>query len=127
MSKASSISLLDDEVEGLSAALLYLGKDPNSTDPADLAAAEAALLAVRPYIRYFHSSKYINDLANGDSCVAFASANSAATPLLDESIRNDPGIYPPAEVMAKLHAPLMLPPKVQRLRVRTWTRVKSGR
>ena len=64
------VSLLDDEVEGFSAALLYLGKDPNSTSPDDLAAAEAALLAIRPYIRYFHSSQYINDLANGDSCVA---------------------------------------------------------
>ena len=42
-------------------------------------------------------------------------------------MRNDPGIYPPAEVMAKLQSPRTLPRKVQRLRVRTWTRVKSGR
>ena len=27
--------------------------------------------AIRPYIRKFHSSEYINDLANGDICVAW--------------------------------------------------------
>ncbi|MGB5564559.1 MAG: polyamine ABC transporter substrate-binding protein [Sedimenticolaceae bacterium] len=64
------ISLLDDPTEVFSAALVYLGKDPNSTAPADLEAATALLQKVRPYIRYFHSSQYINDLANGDLCVA---------------------------------------------------------
>ena len=43
---------------------------PNSTAKADLDAATALLESVRPYIRYFHSSQYINDLANGDLCVA---------------------------------------------------------
>ena len=38
--------------------------------PADLDKAEAAMLAVRPHIRKFHSSEYINALANGDICVA---------------------------------------------------------
>src|SRR5690606_39724502 len=32
--------------------------------------AEEKLMAVRPYVTYFHSSKYIGDLANGDICVA---------------------------------------------------------
>ncbi|MGC1954281.1 MAG: polyamine ABC transporter substrate-binding protein [Gammaproteobacteria bacterium] len=64
------ISLLDDPTEVFSAALIYLGKDPNSTDPVDLEAATALLQKVRPYIRYFHSSQYINDLANGDLCLA---------------------------------------------------------
>ena len=64
------ISLLDDPTEVFSAALIYLGKDPNSTAKADLDAALAMLQKVRPYIRYFHSSQYINDLANGDTCVA---------------------------------------------------------
>jgi putrescine transport system substrate-binding protein len=31
----------------------------------------AVLQAIRPYIRKFHSSEYINDLANGDLCVAW--------------------------------------------------------
>ena len=64
------ISLIDDPTEVFSAALVYLGKDPNSTAKADLDAATALLESVRPYIRYFHSSQYINDLANGDLCVA---------------------------------------------------------
>ena len=54
----------------LPAVLNYMGLDPNSQDPKDYAKAEAKLLAVRPYVTYFHSSKYISDLANGDICVA---------------------------------------------------------
>ena len=64
------ISLLDDPTEVFSAALVYLGKDPNSLDKADLDAAAALIKAVHPHIRYFHSSQYISDLANGDLCVA---------------------------------------------------------
>ena len=50
--------------------LLYLGKDPNSQSPEDLQAAEKVLMAIRPYIRYVHSSRYIDDLANGEICLA---------------------------------------------------------
>lgn len=64
------ISLLDDPTEVFIAALIYLGKDPNSAAKADLEAASALLKEIRPFIRYFHSSQYINDLANGDLCVA---------------------------------------------------------
>jgi len=193
------ISLLDDPTEVFSAALVYLGKDPNSTDQADLEAATALLQKVRPYIRYFHSSQYINDLANGDLCVAhgysgdilqardraveannnvevvltipregavvfidvmaipadaghpenahrlidflmdpaviakitnyvgYANAIPASLPLLDEEVRNDPGIFPPPEVVARLVAPAELDPAAQRARTRAWTRVKAGR
>jgi putrescine transport system substrate-binding protein len=64
------ISLLDDPTEVFSAALAYLGKDPNSLDPSDLDAATELLNRIHPYVRYFHSSQYINDLATGDLCVA---------------------------------------------------------
>lgn len=64
------ISLLDDPTEVFSAALAYLGKPPNSLDPADLDAAAAVVAAVHPYIRYFHSSQYQSDLAGGELCVA---------------------------------------------------------
>jgi putrescine transport system substrate-binding protein len=51
--------------------LNYLGKDPNSTKADDYTGpATDLLLKLRPNIRYFHSSQYINDLANGDICVA---------------------------------------------------------
>src|SRR3546814_5753173 len=49
----------------------YLGLEPNSKDAASIAKAEEVLLKVRPYIRKFHSSQYINNLANGDICIAY--------------------------------------------------------
>ncbi|MBF0249425.1 MAG: polyamine ABC transporter substrate-binding protein [Alphaproteobacteria bacterium] len=68
--KDCGISLLDDPTEVFAAALVWLGKDPNSESPDDLKAASAVIERARPNIRYFHSSTYINDLANGDLCVA---------------------------------------------------------
>ncbi|HLD66214.1 MAG TPA: polyamine ABC transporter substrate-binding protein [Pseudomonas sp.] len=64
------VAFLDSADELIPAMLNYLGLDPNSLNPADYQKAEAKLLAVRPYVTYFHSSKYIGDLANGDICVA---------------------------------------------------------
>lgn len=58
--------------------------------------------------------------------VAYASANKDALPLVDPAIAQDPGVYPPAEVRAKLIDPKSLPEDVQRQRVRAWTRIKSG-
>jgi putrescine transport system substrate-binding protein len=193
------IAFLDDEQEAFAAVLLYLGKDPNSSDPADLKLAEETFRAIRPFIKYFHSSQYINDLANGDICVAhgysgdvlqardradeagngievaylipkegailwtdvmaipkdaphveaahafidyllrpeviaditnyvaYANANRDATALVDEEIRNDPGIYPPAAVKARLATAKPLPRAQQRIRVRSWTSIKTGK
>jgi len=64
------ISLLDSPAEMLRAVLNYLGRDPNSQKPEDLAAGEATLEKIRPYIRNINSSEYIEALANGDLCVA---------------------------------------------------------
>ncbi|TPV79434.1 extracellular solute-binding protein [Klebsiella pneumoniae] len=157
------------------------------------------LLKLRPNIRYFHSSQYINDLANGDICVAigwagdvwqaanrakeakngvnvsyfipkegalaffdvfampadaknkdeayqflnylmrpdviakisdqvfYANGNKASTPLVSETIRNNPAIYPPADVFAKLFTLKVQDPKIDRVRTRAWTKVKSGK
>ncbi|MDO9418289.1 polyamine ABC transporter substrate-binding protein [Pararhizobium sp.] len=68
--KDCGIHVLDSATDVVPSILLYLGLNPDSHDPADLAKAEEALLAVRPYIRKFHSSEYINALANGDICLA---------------------------------------------------------
>lgn len=65
------VHFLDAPAEMIPAALNYLGEDPDSHDPEVIAKAEAVLMAVRPYITKFHSSEYINALANGDICVAF--------------------------------------------------------
>ncbi|WP_351078191.1 polyamine ABC transporter substrate-binding protein [Shewanella sp. CAL98-MNA-CIBAN-0140] len=64
-------SMLDSADDMLPQALIYLGLDPNSKNAADYQKAAEVLEKVRPYITYFHSSRYISDLANGDICVAF--------------------------------------------------------
>ncbi|MFQ6574802.1 polyamine ABC transporter substrate-binding protein [Pseudomonas sp. UM16] len=193
------VAFLDSADEMLPAVLNYMGRNPNSTDPKDYADAEKKLLAVRPYVTYFHSSKYISDLANGDICVAagfsgdvfqaksraeeagkgvdvayvipkeggnlwfdmlaipkdstnvkeahalinyllkpeviaqvsdyvgYANPNLKAGDLMDQSVRTDAAVYPPQEVLDKLYVSSELPPKVQRLMTRSWTKVKSGK
>jgi putrescine transport system substrate-binding protein len=64
------ISLLDSPAEMLRAVYNYLGKNPNSQSSDDLAQAEAVLSKIRPYIRNFSSSEYIEALANGDLCIS---------------------------------------------------------
>jgi putrescine transport system substrate-binding protein len=67
---ACGIMMLDAPAEMIPAALKYLGEDPNSHDPEVIAKTEEVFMAIRPYIQKFHSSEYINALANGDICVA---------------------------------------------------------
>jgi putrescine transport system substrate-binding protein len=193
------VAFLDSADEMLPAVLNYMGLDPNSTKEADYKAAEAKLLKIRPYVTYFHSSKYITDLANGDICVAagfsgdvfqakaraeeagkgvkiaysipkeggnlwfdmlaipadsknvkaasafinymldpkviaqvsdevgYANANPAAGDFMDQEIRTDEAVYPPQDVQDRLYVNSELPPKVQRLMTRSWTKVKSGK
>jgi putrescine transport system substrate-binding protein len=64
------ISVLDSPAEMMRAVYSYLGKDPNSQNPADLVQADAVLTKIRPYIRNINSSEYIEALANGDLCIA---------------------------------------------------------
>ncbi|QDL90485.1 polyamine ABC transporter substrate-binding protein [Paroceanicella profunda] len=64
------ISMLDAPTEILPIAMNYIGLDPRSTERDDFEKGADALMKVRPYVRYFHSSQYINDLANGDVCVS---------------------------------------------------------
>lgn len=195
---ACGISVLDDEQEAFAAALIWRGMDANALTGAETQAVTDAFAAIRPHVRYFNSSKYIDDLANGDIClamgysgdvflagdraeesgngveiqyiipkegavrwvdlmaipkdaphadnahalmdyllkpevaagitnyVAYASPNTAATPLVDPEISGDPGVYPPAEVLAKLVDPVTLPPETTRERVRAWTTIKTG-
>ena len=75
--KACGVAFMDSPDEMFPSMLNYLGLDPNSKNPDDYKKAEAKFLAVRPSVTYFHSSKYISDLANGDICVAFAYSGDA--------------------------------------------------
>jgi putrescine transport system substrate-binding protein len=193
------ISVLDAPSEVVATVLLYIGRNPNSNSPEDLKAAEQVLKAVRPYIRYIDSSRYIDNLANGDIClvmgwsgdikqahdrakeaakgidiiysipregaivnydviaipadaphvrnahlfidyllrpevaaqnsnlIKYANAVSPALQPLDPSVRNDPGVFPPPEVRARLTPERPRPPDYQRLLTRMWTRVKTGK
>ncbi len=64
------IYILDSADDIIPMALNWLGKDPNSTDKADLKAADDAMRPIRKSIRKFTSGEYIGPLANGDICVA---------------------------------------------------------
>lgn len=63
------IALLDAPVEVLPAAMNYLGLNPQSTNKDDLEKGAELVNTIRPFVRYFHSSQYISDLANGDICL----------------------------------------------------------
>jgi putrescine transport system substrate-binding protein len=201
MAKLAScgVTWLDTPTEMVPTVLNYLGEEPNSFDEAVIDKAAQAMDGVRSHLRYYHSSQYINDLANGDICVAvgwsgdvfqardradeagngvvidyvipkeggimwfdmmaipkdarnvdeayalidhmlkpevmadiqnyvtYASANAAALPMVDEDIRTNPAVYPPEEVKAKLFTLAVLPPEVDRIYTRLWTRLKTGR
>jgi len=64
------ITVLDAPSEVVAIALNYLGLDANSEKPDDLKKAEDLLTSIKPYIRKFDSSGYIDDLANGDACLS---------------------------------------------------------
>ena len=64
------VYVLDSPSDILPTTLKYLGMDPEATSADDFAKAEEAMMKIRPFIRKFHSSEYINALANGDICLA---------------------------------------------------------
>ncbi|MDI9347919.1 MAG: polyamine ABC transporter substrate-binding protein [Methylacidiphilales bacterium] len=63
------IALLDDPKDIYTNVIIALGLDPYKEDLKQLEQAQAALLKIRPFIKYFDSSRYLNDLANGEICV----------------------------------------------------------
>jgi putrescine transport system substrate-binding protein len=197
--ESCGISILDSPAEIRSSVLIYLGKDANSLDSEDLKLVEAQLLKIRPYVRKINSSQYIEDLANGDVCIAvgysgdvlqsrdraaeaangvtvaysvpkeganmwfdmmaipadakhpknahlfmdyllqpevaaansnavnYANGNLASEQFIDASVKNDPGVYPPAEVKAKLSPQLAVPDDYNKLLTRIWTRFQTGK
>jgi putrescine transport system substrate-binding protein len=66
--KDCGVEMLDSSDDIMPAALHYLGRDPNSANPADLEKAADLLAKVRPSVRKFHSSEYLNALASGEIC-----------------------------------------------------------
>jgi putrescine transport system substrate-binding protein len=94
------VTLLDSPTDIIPLALTYLGRNPNSADPADLKAAQDVLMAVRPYIRKFDSTSYLNGLANGDLCLSttwsgdYATAQARAQ---EAGVKIDLGYFIPKE------------------------------
>ncbi|WP_223590860.1 polyamine ABC transporter substrate-binding protein [Pseudomonas sp. A-R-19] len=192
------VAMLDAPVEIVPIALHYLGLPPNSKKPEDYLKAEDLLRKIRPYVRYFDSSKFTTDLANGDICavvawggsvynakvtadhanngvklaysipregapvwfenmvllkdaphpqqgydfinymlrpqviakssnyVGYPNGNKDASAFIDPQLRDNPGVYPTKEVMATLYPLETLPLKLERVRTRLWSKVKSG-
>ena len=67
--KDCGVQMLDSADDILPAALNHLGLDPNSTAQADLDKAADLVAAIRPNVRKFHSSEYLNALATGEICL----------------------------------------------------------
>ena len=196
--KSCGVAMLDSPAEILPIALDYLGLDPNSTNSADYDKATELLLKIRPYMAYFHSAKYMTDIANGDICVAvgysgsffqfanrakeagngvvvkwklpkegaplwydsfaipadaknvdeahaflnnlldpkvvapisdflgYPNPNKDAMPLVSAAIRDDADLAPPAEAQKNLYVLKPLPQKVERVRTRAWSKIKTG-
>jgi putrescine transport system substrate-binding protein len=196
--KDCGISVLDAPDEMLKTVLVWLGRDPNSQQEDDLKAAEEKLMAVRPFIRKIHSSQVIDDLANGELCIAvgwsgdilqardratqagqgvkvkyvipregtivwfdmlaipadarhprnahafinylmdpqvaannsnfvnYANGNVASLPMINDEVKNDPGVYPTPQMKAKLHPSLAYGEDFQRSLTRMWTRFTTG-
>ncbi|HEY4881049.1 MAG TPA: extracellular solute-binding protein, partial [Steroidobacteraceae bacterium] len=193
------VSFLDQPEDVLQLALNYLHLDPNTTDPADYKRAEQLLLSVRPYIRAFDSSEYMNGLGNKEFCISmswsgdyaaaqararaagvdvhlaftvpkeganasfdallipadaphpqaahqflnfilepqiiaeitneihYGNDNLASNPYVDPQILNDPAIYPTPQMRSRLYEAAEVNPALERIRTRTWTRIKTAR
>jgi putrescine transport system substrate-binding protein len=67
--RSCGVHVLDTAEELLPAALKYLGMDPDSKNAAEIEKAGELLLKLRPNIQKFHSSEYLNALANGEICL----------------------------------------------------------
>jgi putrescine transport system substrate-binding protein len=68
--KDCGVHILDSSDDVVPSVLRYLHLEPNSNNPADLEKAADVLTKIRPYVRKFHSSEYINALATGEICFA---------------------------------------------------------
>jgi spermidine/putrescine-binding protein len=68
--KDCGVAVIDAGDDVVESALIYLGRDANSEKPEDLTAAIEVIAKIQPYVRYFHSTSYVDDLANGEICLA---------------------------------------------------------
>jgi len=67
--KGCGVHMLDSADDIMPAALHFLGLNPNSTNDKELERAADLLMKLRPSVRKFHSSEYLNALASGEICL----------------------------------------------------------
>jgi putrescine transport system substrate-binding protein len=67
--KGCGINILDSPDETFAIAMNYVGRNPDSKETADLEAGGDVYMKIRPFVRTFNSSAYIDELANGDACI----------------------------------------------------------
>jgi putrescine transport system substrate-binding protein len=79
--------------------------------------------AAHAFINFILDPHVIADITND---IHYGNDNLAARPFVNPQIVNDPAVYPPPELRARLYLPAEYDPKYQRLLTRTWTRIKSG-
>ena len=108
------VSFLDSAEDVLQLALNYLHLDPNTTRPEDYAQAEKLLRSVRPYIRAFDSSEYMNGLATGEVCIAMSWSGGttrprAHVPRLRASRCRSPSRYPKRVQVTSSFDALLIP------------------
>jgi putrescine transport system substrate-binding protein len=65
--------------------------------------------------------------AKNSDKVHYANSNAASWEKISADVRNDPAVFPPPDVMAKLQPDLAESPEFTRLLTRTWTRFKTGK
>jgi len=56
----------------------------------------------------------------------YATANKDAFSLIDEEVTSSPAAFPTADQVAKMYTSGVLPPKIERIRTRTWTNFKAS-
>ena len=66
------VSMLDDPLTVIPLAMMYLGYPANSVDLYQLAEVEQLVKSVRPYIKYFSSTKMLLDLPSKEVCMAMS-------------------------------------------------------
>ncbi|MGE8113867.1 polyamine ABC transporter substrate-binding protein [Pseudomonas sp. NPDC086566] len=64
--------------------------------------------------------------AQNSNYVGYPNGNKDATPMINASLRNNPALYPTTEVMSTLYPLETLPLRLERLRTRSWTKIKTG-
>ncbi|WP_294340654.1 extracellular solute-binding protein [Pseudomonas sp.] len=88
--KDCGISIIDSPQEVMNVTLNYLGKNPSSSDTADLQAAKDLLATLRPSVRYISTGTQMTDLANGNLCMALTYSGDAVLANSQAMMANKP-------------------------------------